>query len=104
MVEVTQADREAAAELIGANLSTLTADFVRSGGADGFGVVEVFARHRVAVLEEAAQVCERNEKWHSETFRKEVILKNADKQTHYAARAREASETAAAIRALKGEG
>ncbi len=51
-------------------------------------------------LEAAAHLSDRNAKWAEEAFRKELILKNSDRQTHYAARNREAKELAASIRAL----
>ena len=63
MVEVTQADRDAAADtLIIRGASQTLADNVREGRADMHHLVQAFARHRIAVrldtLEEAAQVCD----------------------------------------------
>lgn len=55
---------------------------------------------RAKALEDAAKVADRNAKWHAESFRKELTLKNEERQTHFAARCREAEEIAAAIRSL----
>lgn len=41
-LEITQADREAAAENIGGPLR----DCIREGGLDGYSLVQAFARHR----------------------------------------------------------
>jgi len=64
-------------------------------------IAGAFAAHRIAALEQAARLAERNARWHEESFRKEVILNHADKQTHFAARHRESEEIARAIRGLQ---
>lgn len=66
MVEVTQADREAAAELIesywlGTGIEheqmQRLAQSYRAGHTQGVWA-DAFARHRIAALEEAARICE----------------------------------------------
>lgn len=112
MVEVTQADRAAAAEVVfnamRGGLNWFSAEGARdrilAGKCDADHTVQAFARHRIATLEEAAQVCDVH---YAEIGRCADAARNEGSQDSVDrchARMRSASQIAASIRALKGEG
>ncbi len=112
MTGVTQGDREAALPIMrhlyvkpddGAAEISFFEGNIKKGEYDQHYISQAFAAHRIAALEEAAKVCDMRSRQHEESFRKEAILKNQDKQTHYASRYREAEELRDEIRALKGD-
>ena len=96
MVEVTQADRKAAASVA---VLVEMRELILAGRADHHA--EPWAAHRIAALEEAAKVADRSAKLTEASFTKAVEFRHAEHQTHFAARNREAEELADAIRALK---
>jgi len=55
-IEVTQADREAAADILHDNLGWYRAAPVRAGEMDNDSVVQAFARHRLATRTDATPV------------------------------------------------
>lgn len=68
LVEVTQADIEAAAEYVSITFGRRYATSVRKEGRWP-DLVEAFARHRLAALEEAARVAEEHFRDHGRLFR-----------------------------------
>lgn len=56
-VEVTQADREAAAKVLPADWRS-EAPLVVAGRYDSMAIVQAFAAHRLAAIEQCAKVCD----------------------------------------------
>lgn len=54
-VEVTQADRDAAAEMLAHRGKEIVAANIAAGSADGHHMVQAFARHRLAALRAQGQ-------------------------------------------------
>lgn len=116
-LEVIDLDRRAACDLIGVDTYG-QAIWTPETISDQNRVVQAFAKYRIALsqpiaranvdresvraeaFEEAAKVADINAARHAESFRIELVRRDDEKQTHYAARCREAEELAAAIRAL----